>query len=100
MVLATGGGDHLFLAEDVRLAEETGRARPIGWCVVGINCFLNNVWVCRVRGDSRHCGNMSVEQHLCWLAAPTLADSKQLDNNHIFVLLKIMNAVTPFMKCG
>lgn len=96
MVLATGGGDHLFSPEDVRLAERTGRAGPIGWRVVGTNGFLNNVWVCRVRGDSRHCGNMSVEQHLCWVAAPTLADSTEVDNNHIFVLLKIMNAGTFF----
>lgn len=89
---ATGGGDHLFSPEDVRLAKGTGRAGPIGWCVVGTNGFLNNVWVRRVRGDSRHCENMSVEQHLCWLAAPTLTDSTEVDNNHIFALLKIMNA--------
>lgn len=35
-----------------------------GWCVVGTNGLLNNVWVCRVRGDSRHCGDMSTPQQL------------------------------------
>lgn len=71
------GGDHLFSPEDVRLVERTGRAGPIAWRVVGTNGFLNNVWVCRVRGDSHHCGNMSVEQHLCWLVAHTFLKNKK-----------------------
>lgn len=80
MVLGTGGGDHLFSPEDVGLAEGTGRAGPIGRRVVRTNGFLNNVWVCRVRGDSHHCGNMSVEQHLCWLAALALSDGSGAKN--------------------
>lgn len=88
-----GRGDHLFSPEDVRLAERTGRAGPVGRGVVETNGFLNNVWVCRVRGDSRHCGNMVV-QHLCWLVAPILANSTAVDDKHIIVLLKTMNTVT------
>lgn len=35
-----------------------------GWCVAETNDLLNNVWVCRVRGDSHHCGMMSAQQQL------------------------------------
>lgn len=66
MVVGAGGGDGLFSIEEMGLAKGTG-TWAVGWCVAGTNGLLNNVWVCRVRGDSRHCGDTSAQQQLCCL---------------------------------
>lgn len=62
-----GGEGDLFLAKEIGLAKRDGESSVVGRCVVGTNGLLNNVWVCRVRGDSRHCRGTSRKPHLCRL---------------------------------
>lgn len=61
------GESDLFLAKEIGLAKRDRESSVVGRCVVGTNGLLNNVWVCRVRGDSRHCRGTSRKPHLCCL---------------------------------
>lgn len=69
VAVGVGGGDDLFSGGEMGLAKGMGRLGLLVGVLRGANGLLNNVWVCGVRGDSRHCGNTSAQQLLCRLLA-------------------------------
>ena len=64
LVVGVGGGDRLFSSRGNGVGQKDGETCAVGWYVLGTNGLRDNVWVCGVRGDSRHCGETSAQQRL------------------------------------